>query len=182
MSLKALLTILFCISSPFLYAQELKNFDFYYSHPQVSQEAKEYYAGMYSVNSSEKAYNVMDSAFTQNDETRPFYIYLVCKMLGEADDKMLSDLSIICRYVAEIHPTTLMAVLYAGRNYVEDKYKTIWAKRISTEIRVACDQDLMDCFKLSRTTAIQACTETQKQRLEVLYNMVRKDLNLFQQG
>ena len=103
-------------------------------------------------------------------------------VLGEADDKMLSELSIICRYVVEIHPATLMAVLYAGRNYVDDKYKAIWANRISTEIRVTCDQDLMDCYKLSRTTAIQACTETQKQRLEVLYNMVRKDLNLFQQG
>lgn len=179
---RALLFILFSTVCPFLYAQELKNFDFYYSHPQVSLEAKEYYAGLYSVNSSDKAYNVMDSAFTQNDETRPFYIYLVCRMLGEADENMMSEISIICHYVAEIHPTTLMAVLHAGPNFVPDKYKEIWANRISTEIRVTCEKDLMECYKISRTTALQACAEHQKQRLEVLYNMVRKDLNLFPQG
>lgn len=182
MLLRALLVILCCASSPFLFAQELKNFDFYYSHPQVSQEAKEYYAGLFSVNNNEKAYSVMDSVFTQNDATRPFYIYLVCKMLDEADENMMADLSIICRYVVEIHPTALMAVLHAGRNYVDDKYRAIWAKRISTELRVTCDQELMDCFKISRNAAIQACAENQKQRLETLYNMVRKDLNLFQQG
>lgn len=182
MSLRALLVILCCTCSSFLYAQDLKNFDFYYSHPQVSQEAKEYYAGLYSVNSSDKAYNVMDSAFTQNDETRPFYIYLVCRMLGEANENMLSELSIICRYVAEIHPTTLMAVLYSGRNFLDDKYKAEWAKRVSTEIRVTCDTELMDCFKQSRTLAVQNCAESQKPRLEMMYNMVRKDLNLFQQG
>lgn len=182
MSLRALLVILCCTCSSFLFAQELKNFDFYYSHPQVSQEAKEYYAGLFSVNNSEKAYSVMDSVFTQNDETRPFYIYLVCKMLGEADENMLAELSIICRYVVELQPSALVTVLYAGRNFVEDKYKDIWAKRISTELRVTCDKELMDCFKQSRTIAIQACAEEHKPRLEVLYNMVRKDLNLLQQG
>lgn len=179
---RALLILLFSTVCPFLYAQELKNFDFYYSHPNVSQDAKEYYAGLYSVNTNEKAYNVMDSAFTQNDETRPFYIYLVCRMLEEADVNMMAEISIICRYVVEMHPTTLMAVLYAGPNYVSEKSKDIWAGRISTELRVTCDKELMDCYKLSRTSALQACDDAQKQKLEMLYNMVRRDLNLFPQG
>lgn len=179
---RALLIILFSTVCPFLYAQELKNFDFYYSHPNVSQDAKEYYAGLYSVNTSDKAYNVMDSAFTQNDETRPFYAYLVCRMLDEADVNMTAEISIICRYVAEMYPATLMAVLYAGPNFVSEKSRDVWAGRVATELRVTCDKELMDCYKQSRTTALQACTEEQKQRLEQFYNMVRRDLNLFPQG
>ena len=170
---RALLFILFSTVCPFLYAQELKNFDFYYSHPQVSQEAKEYYAGLYSVNNSEKAYTVMDSAFTQNDETRPFYIYLVCRMLGEADENMMSEISIICHYVAEIHPTTLMAVLHAGPNFVPDKYKEIWANRISTEIRVTCERDLMECYKLSRTNIKIEILDVITQTIRPLYSRQR---------
>ncbi len=182
MSLKTLLLLMACISSPCLYAQELKSFDYYYAHPQVSQEAKEYYAGMFSVNNSDKAYSVMDSVFTENDETRPFYIYLVCRMLKEANENMMSELSIICRYLVELHPSSLAAVLFAGENYVDEKCREGWAGRISVELRVTCEKELMECFKQSRTTALQNCDSRQKPNLEVLYNMVRKDLNLFQQG
>ncbi|MCB0696217.1 MAG: hypothetical protein KDC07_02565 [Chitinophagaceae bacterium] len=162
-------------------AQGLQNFDFYYGHSQVSQEAKEYYAHLFDVNSSNKAYSILDSVFTQNDETRPFYIFLICRMLKEARGEMLIELNIICRHAAEMYPNSLIPVLYAGKNYVDEDVKDLWASRMATEIRVTCNGELMNCFKDSRSTALQHCDTYNKGRLESLYNFIRKDLNLFQQ-
>ncbi len=163
------------------FSQGFKNFDYYYAHAQVSMEAKEYYARLFDINSSNKAYSILDSTFTTNDETRPFYIYLAGRMLTEAKGDLLVELNIICRHIAESYPSSLIPVLYAGRNYISDNVKFLWAARMATEIRVTCDNDLMACFKKSRSNALRHCDAQYKNRLEVLYNTVRKDLNLFQQ-
>jgi len=178
---KTLLAFLLSVCSFCAFSQGLQNFDFYYGHPLVSLEAKEYYARQFDVNSNNKAYSILDSTFTNNDETRPFYIYLACRMLTEARGDLLAELNIICRQIAEIFPSSLVAVLYAGRNYINDNAKHFWAARMATEIRITCNADLMVCFKDSRSTSVKNCDPQYKNRLEVLYNLVRKDLNLFQQ-
>jgi len=51
---------------------------------------------------------------------------------------------------------------------------------MASEIRASCTSDLMGCFRKSRSEALQHCSEADKMNLEMLYNMVRKNLNLFQ--
>lgn len=177
---KALFFIVFFSSGLLVQAQGLQSFNYYLSHPQVSQDAKDYYAGQFNINTSERVYSVLDSAFTQNSITRPFYIYLISKMIPEAENSLLAEINIICKYLTEKHPADLVSVLFADKQ-VDDKYKSLWAARLSIEIRIACNYDLLSCFKESRNTALENFHSTGKNRLEILYNMVRKDMNLFQQ-
>lgn len=178
---KTLLVFMFCFCGFCGFSQGLQNFDFYYAHPAVSQDAKEYYARLFNINTNNKAYSIMDSAYTNNDETRPFYVYLVCRMLKEAEGDLLTELNIICRQIAELYPSTLIPVIFAGENYVDEDIKDLWANRMAVEVRVTCNNDLMFCFKKSRRLALQNCDSRYKGKLEILYNTVRKDLNLFQQ-
>lgn len=176
--LPALMMVCFCVS---VNAQKLQNFDYYFAHPDVSQDAKEYYANMFDLNSSNKTYSILDSAFTDNNDTRPFYVYLICKMLPEASPELLKEINIVCRFLTEERPGDVTAVLFAGSNFVKQQYRHLWAHRLGVEIRVTCGEDLMQCFKKSRTTALEHFNADNKSRLEAVYNMTRKELNLFQQ-
>lgn len=162
-------------------AQYMQSPDFYISHSAVSQDAKDYYTGVFDIN-SDRIYGILDSVFTDNATTRPFYILLACRMLTEAKGDLVIELNIICRYVAELHPTSLASVIFAKNASVRGEYKDLWAERMAVELRISCNADLMNCFKTSRLTALQNCDAQLKNKVEVFYNMVRKELNLFQQG
>lgn len=162
-------------------AQYLQQPERYLSHPEVSQDARDYYSRVISITDS-RVYSILDSIFTDNDSTRPFYTYLVCRMLTEADEKLLIELNIVCRYMTEYYPSTLLSVLFAQNSSITDKHRELWAHRIAVELRITCANDLMNCFKTSRMSALEHCALIYKSKLELMYNLVRKDLNLFQQG
>lgn len=180
--MRIIVSVIFCVFfGACVHAQGLRSFDYYFSHAAVSADAKEYYAGLFDINASGKTYSILDSAFTGNNDTRPFYIYLVCRMLPEAEPELLKEINIVCRYLTEHHPSDVASVLFAGKNYVDDKYKGLWVHRVGVEIRVTCNNDLLTCFKDSRNRALQNFKEGSKNRLEALYNLIRRDMNLFQQ-
>lgn len=129
----------------------------------------------------EKALETADSMFTQNDETRPFYILLTTRMLKTAKGDLSKQLTIICRHFAEQRPSDLAAFLYQKNSLVDKHFSDYWAHRISVDIRVMCETDLLTCFKQSRNIALSNCTEAYKPKMEVVYNKVRRSLNLFQQ-
>lgn len=177
---KIIFAIVFFMAGYCCNAQQLQDAQYYLSHADVSQDAKDYYRQGFVAADAQKAYSVLDSIFTENDSTRPFYVLLAGRMLTEANGELLAELNIVCRYVAELHPGTLVAVLFADAGKVPANYRQLWAQRMAVEIRISCTGDLVKCFKQSRSAALQHCTEDSKGRLEVLYNLIRKDLNLFQ--
>lgn len=178
---RVFLVLILTVSSYCVSAQYMQRPDFYISNPDVSLDAKDYYSGVFSANDA-RAYSILDSVFTENATTRPFYIFLACRMLTEADGDLLAELNIICRYIAELYPSSLVSVLFAKEVSNTNNYKDLWAQRIAVEVRISCSADLMQCFKRSRILALQNCELQYKNKIEVLYNMVRKELNLFQQG
>lgn len=161
------------------YAQELQPPQFYLSRADVSRDAKDYYIEGLNKTNLHKAYSVLDSVFTDNDVTRPFYILMACHMLSQAEGELLEELKIISRFTAELQPGSLGQVLFS-REKAYSGYKFQWAKAMASEIRTSCTSDLMACFRKSRSEALQHCNAGDKMHLETLYNMVRKDLNLFQ--
>ncbi len=171
--------LIFCVCGFCGYAQELQPPQFYLSRADVSRDAKDYYTEGLNKTNLHKAYSVLDSVFTDNDVTRPFYILMACHMLSQAEGELLEELKIISRFTAELQPGSLGQVLFS-REKAYSGYKFQWAKAMASEIRTSCTSDLMACFRKSRSEALQHCNAGDKMHLETLYNMVRKDLNLFQ--
>lgn len=172
--------MLFCSSFSYADAQQLQPPSFYLSHPAVSPEARQYFESGMGTNDHADAYSILDSVFTTNDVTRPFYVLLVANMLEHARGELLIELSVVCKYLTELHPATVTEVLFSAQNPDAERHKDLWAERMSVETRISCSGELLSCFKQSRIDALDNCVASRKMKLEVLYNKVRKDLNLFQ--
>ncbi len=181
MKLRLLYMLLFLFVSVSVQAQTLKTVSYYLQHRGVSEDAIEFYTGRLTVKDIDKALDVADSMFTRNDETRPFYMLLVSRMLGQAKGELRQQLNVTCRHFVEQHPSELVAFLFQKHHLVSSSFIDRWAYRVSVDIRVMCNEDLLSCLKQSRNIALSNCDEKYKAKIEVLYNNVRKQLNLFQQ-
>lgn len=161
-------------------SQPFKYVSYYLQHPQVSKDAIDYYTGDLTVSDPDRVMSIVDSMFTKNDDTRPFYILLTSMMLSQAKGDLRKQLNISCRHFAEQNPGALATFLFTKQAMVLPSYKRQWAYRIAVDIRLICSDDIFDCFKASRNIAIANCDEDSKSKMEVLYSYIRKELNLFQ--
>lgn len=177
MKYRQALVLLFCCLSYCAGAQELKDITYYLKHSSVSKVAKDYYLGNLKPGDDDTTYSIADSMSTTNSDTRPFYIYLVSRMLVYNEHRAVSEgLGIICKHYVQNEPNRLISFLYCDNPLVLPEFRNTWAKALSHEISLSCEQDLMQCLKASRALALERCDEDNKQRLEVLFNMARTDL------
>lgn len=175
MKIKLLHLIVFLIMCTASAAQELKQTAYYMQLPNVSQTAKDFHGGKVQLNDS-IAYAIFDSMYTENDDTRPFYMYLVSKMLLNHSSRLPSNMSFICTHYIQNNSDALMSLLFCKG--VKPDYRYAWAGIVAKDIRKGCDGDLLPCFKTSRTLALERCSDENKQRLEAIYVFIRADLQL----
>jgi len=57
----------------------------YLKNKDVSIAAKDFYSGKFKASDDERTLSILDSLKTQNNATRPFYIYLVSIMMDKSD-------------------------------------------------------------------------------------------------
>lgn len=176
-----LLSICFCVVGFSVLSQELKDPNYYYALPNVSQDAKDCYAQLFDINNSPKSFSILDSMFTQNKDTQPFYIYLACTMLPKADGELRTQLNIVCRHLTEQDPDAVANVLYSKSKLMRSSYRSAWGHRVGVEIRLTCETDPTICFKRSRSRALQNCADDNKDKLEAIYNLIRQDMSLHSQ-
>ena len=176
---KLLHTVLLLFCAICASAQTLKPLKSYLEDPAVSADAKDYYLGKFDLKAEDRAFTIADSMFTKNDATRPFYIYLTTKMITQAEGALRAELNVLSRHFLEQYPDGLLDFLYSKNNAVRSSFQNIWAHRVAVEVRITCDKDLYDCFNNSRKRALKNSREENHQRIEIFYNYLRKELNLF---
>lgn len=177
MKYRFVLVLLFCSICYSAGAQELKDINYYLKHRDVSKAAKDYYTGNHVPGDDDVTYSIADSMGTLNEDTRPFYLYLVSKMLVYSGHRAVTEgLGIICKHYIQNQPNALITFLYSNSTLVLPEYRNAWARAIAHEITMSCDNDLMQCLKVSRALALERCDEDNKQRLEVIYNLARTEL------
>ncbi|MBS1773556.1 MAG: hypothetical protein JST82_11910 [Bacteroidetes bacterium] len=157
-------------------AQALKPTVYYMGLPNVSQAAKDYHSGKMQAADNAVTYSIADSMSTENKDTRPFYIFLVSKMLMKADKKLLQHLGAMCREYIQNSPDPAVELLFSAS--VKPEYKYQWAKAMSYDMDITCETTLKKCFRLSRALALERCKEANKPQLEIIYNEMRRLLNL----
>lgn len=178
--MKGIIIALCCIWPAILQAQELKETVYYMGLPHVSQAAKDYHAGKFQAGDNDITYSIADSMDTENADVRPFYIYLVSKMLVTADKSFIQKMGTICRHYMQNEPNAALGLLFSKG--VKPDYRMLWARAIAEDIKLGCDGIVMHCMRTSRSLALERCTERNKDRLEIIYNMVRSNLKVAGQG
>jgi len=166
-----------CLLPQFVLGQELKPTLFYMNLPEVSQIAKDIHSGRIQASDNAPIYTIADSMSTENNKTRPFYIFLVSKMLLNSQDEKLKDnLGGYCRRIMQNKPDPVVTLLFSKS--VKPEYKDEWEKAISKNIAASCDKILLDCFKTTRLLSLEVSNNANKDKVEAIFNSVRSNLNL----
>lgn len=175
---KLVVMLCFGCSCHVLHAQELKPTVLYMSMPEVSQIAKDVHSGKVKPGSdNELVYTIADSMSTDNNVSRPFYIFLVSKMLQySTDEKLKHRLGEYCRHIMQNKPDPVVELLFSRS--VKPEYKTAWAKMIAANIAATCDTELTPCFKTARVLSLEMSKTENKDKVEAIFNQVRANLNL----
>ncbi|MBN9485298.1 MAG: hypothetical protein BGO70_02455 [Bacteroidetes bacterium 43-93] len=163
-----------CLSVAVVDAQALKPTAYYMGLPTVSQAAKDYHAGTVPAGDNDRTYSIADSMSTLNNDTRPFYIFLVSKMLLTANRQLSIGLGRTCRDFLQRNPDAVVGLLFSTS--VKPAYKYQWARVIALDIMTACPGDKMKCMKTSRLLALQHCREQNEEGLETIYSAVRASI------
>lgn len=101
-----------------------KPIEYYLNHYGIDYFSKEFYQGNFRVSDDAATFSLMDSILTDNDNTRPFYLFNFCRIIEMSDGALSEGAAEYCREFILKHPCEYLKIC-------SDKdYKTIrfqWA-------------------------------------------------------
>lgn len=145
---------------------------FYLSNSQVSKTAKDYYKGKFKASDDNKTLSILDSLNTRNNTTRPFYIYLVSKMIHKSDGALSEALGNATKEFIERYPNEAVDFLYAKNPMVKQKFVSAWAKQVAGEFMIDCEGREKQCIRKSLQQTLAKTKSENKTMLTQFYNQI----------
>jgi len=155
-----------------VYGQAPLDIKSYLDNKQVSKTAWDFYYGKFKATDDNKTFSILDSLDTKNNLTRPFYIYLVSKILDKADGALSEYLGISCKEFIESHPDFLIDFLYSKSNIVDKRFLGNWANEIAGEFIIDCEGKEKQCIKKSLQKVSINVKLDNKSKLTAFYNTI----------
>lgn len=155
-----------------VYGQAPLNVKFYLKNNQVSKTSKDFYSGKFKATDDTKTYSIIDSLKSKNNLTRPFYIFLVSKIIDKADGALSESLGISCKEFLELYPNFLIEFLYSKNTIVEKLFFNKWAYQIAGEFMIDCEEKENQCIKKSLQQALRISKVYNKSRLTDFYHKI----------
>lgn len=128
---------------------------FYLAHPKIDSESKRFYKGEIALKSDLGNCTFLDSLYTDNSETRPFYFFIlntIIDLSANPGDEKLSDNCLLyiekfpCEFFGDLdNPGTEINVV-KWTNYVGLRMSN---PQIHVRFRNAVDQKLTSCSQYS---------------------------------
>jgi hypothetical protein len=78
--------------------------DFYLNHKDIDDPAKLFYKGQYALYDDDETFRFLDSILTENDETRPFYLFIYHQAMEVTDGALAEYMAGVCRRYVEKYP------------------------------------------------------------------------------
>ena len=104
--------------------------------------------------------------------TRPFYIFLVSKIIANADGALSESLGISCKDFIESRPDFLIDFLYSKGEIVDKHFFDKWANQIANEFMIDCEGKEKLCIKKSLQKASTKTKQENKSKLTEFYHKV----------
>jgi hypothetical protein len=145
---------------------------FYLDNKQVSKTAKDFYYGKFKATDDKKTFSIIDSLKTKNNSTRPFYIFLVSRIIDKADGALSEYLGVSCKTFVESHPDFLLDFLYSRNTIVDKRFFEKWAGQIASEFMIDCEGKEKQCIKKSLQQASTKTRSDNKSRLTDFYHKI----------
>lgn len=154
--------------------QPLQRIPFYLSDPSISKNAKSFYQGKFKASDDERTFSIIDSLKTSNNNTRPFYIFLVSKILPNADGALSEGLGLACKEFVEWNPNFLMSFL-SGKN-IDSAFIEDWAEEVAGEFQIECEGNEYRCIGSSFKIAANNCLLGNRRQLSSFYELIRRSI------
>ncbi len=115
-------------------AQHMGTIDNYLNDARISENAKNFYNEGLTLADKAQATDILDSLYTTNPATRPFYLYLACRMTENTDRKTAKYIGRRVVGYTKCYPDNVMAFLATGTKEVPASYTDRWAGIIAESL------------------------------------------------
>ncbi|WP_345079793.1 hypothetical protein [Nemorincola caseinilytica] len=156
------------------FCQPLQKISHYLNDPLISENAKSFYQGKFRASDDDRTFSIIDSLKTSNNKTRPFYIFLVSKMLPKADGALSEALGLACKEFVEWNPNFLMSFL-SSKN-IDSAFIEDWADEIAGEFQIDCEPKEYPCIDSSFKNAANNCSAGNRKKLSSFYRLIRRSI------
>lgn len=141
---------------------------FYLGHKEIPQVCKDLYTQKRSVSDDNDVLAIMDSIFTSNNETRPFYFLTLTSTMGKADGAYSEPLGIMCKKFVETRTNEFIDYFINELLLTHADFDK-WAQTVAGELQVSsdrADKEEVNILKNKMTTNCLACDERRIQKIE----------------
>jgi hypothetical protein len=145
----------------------------YLKDKHISRTAKDYYRHKFKARDDKRTLAIIDSVNTRNPQTRPFYLYLVSKMMKRSDGALSEALEITCKDLLEARPDDVLDFLYAKGGLANPEFINQWAEMIAGNFLMDCQGKEKDCIRKSLEKATAKCSLSNKKKLNVLFQKIK---------
>lgn len=168
------LTILTASVQQTVKAQRLQEASVYLGSQCVSAIAKDYYNNLFVAGDDHKSISIADSMWTNNCNTRPFYLLLISNMLVNADGVLGDTLGVYCKRFIETRPDDIIDFLYCGNPAVNRDFIQHWAYQIAGEIMADRSTDPVACRQKLLDAALDKCKPENRSKVEFFFSRIAK--------
>lgn len=146
---------------------------FYLAHPQIPSIAKDLYLQKVSVTAEGNILALMDSVFSPNNETAPFYFLVITQTMEKADGAYSEPLGMMAKEYVETNPSEFLGY-FMNEPLLIDKNFDEWARCVAGEIMIAMEgQEMAELSKVTDRMKSN-CTDCSSQARQKLDDFVAR--------
>ncbi|MEO5643325.1 MAG: hypothetical protein ABIQ40_19675 [Bacteroidia bacterium] len=140
---------------------------FYLAHPQIPVIAKDLYTKKVQISDEERILALMDSVFTTNDETAPFYFLVITQTMEKADGSYSEPLGMMAKEYVETN-TMQFLDYFLNEPLLTAQNSEEWSRNVGYEIMIANESDELNAFATMEKEMRKNCNECSYREKEKL--------------
>jgi hypothetical protein len=144
---------------------------FYLAHKQIPQVCKDLYNGKRLPSDEVDILSLLDSVFTSNVETKPFYFLTITRTMEKADGAYAEPLGMMGKQFVE-KKTKEFVDYFLNNLLLTDKDFEEWAKTVAGEIEISADGHEKEELERLRNTMTSNCDNCSNRQSKLISNFL----------
>jgi hypothetical protein len=136
---------------------------YYIDHDQIPQICKDLFSSVRQPSDENDVLSILDSIFTTNDQTRPFYFFTITRTMDEADGAYAEPLGMMGKQFVETRTLDFVGY-FDEEQLLTDTDLEQWAKTVAGEIQISSEgreKEELNSLTNKMKVNCNSCTERQ---------------------
>jgi hypothetical protein len=146
---------------------------FYINHKEIPQVCKDLFRNTRQPSDEVDVLALLDSVFTSNDKTRPFYFLTITRTMTKADGAYAEPLGMMAKQFVETR-TKEFINYFRNESLLTDKDFEEWAKKVAGEIEISSSGREKAELKILKEKMKLDCEKCDKEQTKTINDFVDK--------